>query len=224
MVGRREREGQGTYLGPWLEQEGGGAGRSREQARWRSGFTAAALLRLGRGRATVEAVVERWSGAGGPFKVVPASPAVVVAVFPASRPPPSSPPPRPSSSPSSPPPGHRRRPRIPNRRRRRLPHLPATAVVPASPAVVVAVFPASRPLPSSPPPRPPSSPSSPSPRRGCRLPHLPATTVVLATVWIAFDHVDGLKRLTVSGATVDGAVGVEGRWARRLPQRSNSEQ
>ena len=43
-------------------------------------------------------------------------------------------------------------------------------------------------------------------------------------VWIAFDHVDGLKRLTVSGATVDGAVGVEGRWARRLPQRSNSEQ
>ena len=29
-VGEREREGQGTYLGPWLEQGGGGAGRPRE--------------------------------------------------------------------------------------------------------------------------------------------------------------------------------------------------
>ena len=67
-MGRREREGQGTYHGPWLEQEGGGAGRSREQARWRSGFAAAALLRPVRGHAMVEAVVERRSGAGGPFK------------------------------------------------------------------------------------------------------------------------------------------------------------
>jgi len=34
VVGKRKREGQGTYLGPWLEQEGGGAGQPREQARW----------------------------------------------------------------------------------------------------------------------------------------------------------------------------------------------
>jgi hypothetical protein len=45
--------------------------------------------------------------------------------------------------------------------------------------------------------------------------------------WIVFDRVDGL---TVWGGTVDGRgealwpVGVQaGCWARRLPQRSNSE-
>ena len=30
LVGKREREGPGTYLGPWLEQGGGGAGRPRQ--------------------------------------------------------------------------------------------------------------------------------------------------------------------------------------------------
>ena len=30
LVGKREREGPGTYLGPWLEQGGGGAGRPWE--------------------------------------------------------------------------------------------------------------------------------------------------------------------------------------------------
>ena len=34
VVGKRKREGQGTYLGPWLEQGDGGAGWPREQARW----------------------------------------------------------------------------------------------------------------------------------------------------------------------------------------------
>jgi len=29
-AGKREREGPSTYLGPWLEQGGGGAGRPRE--------------------------------------------------------------------------------------------------------------------------------------------------------------------------------------------------
>ena len=30
LVGKMEREGPGTYLGPWLEQGGGGAGRPWE--------------------------------------------------------------------------------------------------------------------------------------------------------------------------------------------------
>ena len=60
-VGKREKEGQGTYLGPWLEQGGGGAGRPREAG------AAAALLRRGGGCAAVEVVVELEGAARGPL-------------------------------------------------------------------------------------------------------------------------------------------------------------
>src|SRR6185312_5124018 len=60
-VGKREKEGQGTYLGPWLEQGGGGAGRPREAG------AAAALLRRGGGCVVVEVVVELGGAARGPL-------------------------------------------------------------------------------------------------------------------------------------------------------------
>ena len=64
-MGKRKREGQGTYLGPWLEQGDGGAGWPREQARWaerdRGGGAAAAR----KGLARVEAVVGGRGGALG---------------------------------------------------------------------------------------------------------------------------------------------------------------
>ena len=67
VVGKRKREGQGTYLGPWLEQGGGGAGQPREQARWaervRGGGAAAAREGASYGGGGRGAEERRW----GPF-------------------------------------------------------------------------------------------------------------------------------------------------------------
>ena len=66
-VGKREREGQGAYLGPWLERGGSMAGRPREAGVAGEGASGDGDARLRRGRVGAEQLVELEGDAKGLF-------------------------------------------------------------------------------------------------------------------------------------------------------------